>query len=500
METIKKYNWGKVLFFLLVFLGLFIFFTKIHMLVPYDGDDWADLSNMRIALPKWHAWNPSKVLPEKLYPFAGYMAAYVVTPVIKDYVAAITGVGACLYSALITAYMYLFGKVVKRNYALPWYQIAAVILVLLMSQFWIFHAGSGTSLYLLGSINMECIYHYSIPAVLNLCVVLFLWGYGINGHFPLELGLGKCSLLVLAIYLAIFSNVENSIVLASFLGAFLLYRVGKSVLHIREWKTLIRENSFILIILVVWLISLIFEMSGGRAHSIGYSMLDLPLKQTLLIFWNSVGQLNLLFFAFGIVILVLAIAGYLKKGRKLDDEQAKYFKESLFVTVTAFIISLIYLTLVCAKAGPEYLGRSDVLIGIYSWLLIGEGFALSYILHLWPKSFLVAPIALLVIAGEISNGKSTYAEMTMGHVNPKAAYAIDWDLIHQIQAADQEGKTEMVLRVPKGDNNDNWPHPMYMGKNISRTLYHHGMISHDMEITIQPDPAMNEEYHIAIPK
>lgn len=500
MEVIKKWDWGKILFWVVVFLGLFIFFTKVHMLVPYDGDDWSDLSNMRIALPKWHAWNPSKVLPEKLYPFAGYVAAYVVTPVIKDYVAAITGVGAFLYSGLVTVYMYLFGKVIKKNFALPWYQIAAVVLAFLMFQFWIFHAGSGVSQYLIGSISMECIYHYSIPAVLNLCVMLFLWGHGINGHFPSEMGLLKCTLLVLAIYLAIFSNVENSIILASFLGVLFLYRAGKDIFRVKKWKILLADNSFILAILAVWLISLIFEMSGGRAHSIGRPMLDIPIKQTVLIFWESVKHLNHLFIASCVVVLVLAVAAYVKKGKKQDDEAAHNFKESMFVTAGAFIVSLLYLTLVCAKASPGYLGRSDVLIGIYSWLLMGVCLALSYVLHAWPKIFLVVPIALLVIAGEISNGKSTYAEMTMGRVNPKAAYAIDCDLIHQIQAADQAGQTEMTLVVPKGDNRDNWPHPMYMGGNISRTLYHHGVISKPMKIKIQPDPEMNEKYHIAIPK
>lgn len=52
----------------------------------------------------------------------------------------------------------------------------------------------------------------------------------------------------------------------------------------------------------------------------------------------------------------------------------------------------------------------------------------------------------------------------MGSVPPSVCYEIDYNLIEQIQAADREGKTEMVLRVPKGDNHDNWPHPMYMAE------------------------------------
>ena len=58
----------------------------------------------------------------------------------------------------------------------------------------------------------------------------------------------------------------------------------------------------------------------------------------------------------------------------------------------------------------------------------------------------------------------------------------------------------MILVVPKGDDRDNWPHPMYMGGNISRTLYRHGIITQPLKITIKPDTKMNEKYHIAIPK
>ena len=86
----------------------------------------------------------------------------------------------------------------------------------------------------------------------------------------------------------------------------------------------------------------------------------------------------------------------------------------------------------------------------------------------------------------------------MGQIDPKICYQIDNDIIQQVQEADREGKSEMVLRVPKGDNKDNWPHPMYMGGNLARTLYKHGLISKPIKITIQPDTSINEKYHIKV--
>ena len=84
----------------------------------------------------------------------------------------------------------------------------------------------------------------------------------------------------------------------------------------------------------------------------------------------------------------------------------------------------------------------------------------------------------------------------MRNIAPYKCVNVDNDLINQIVTADKNGKTEMQLVVPKGDNRDNWPHPKYMGGNISRTLYSHGIISKNIKITVKPDENMNRNYHL----
>lgn len=164
------------------------------------------------------------------------------------------------------------------------------------------------------------------------------------------------------------------------------------------------------------------------------------------------------------------------------------------------LVSALYLLLVCAKASPGYIGRSDVFISFIIWTVLLMALSLAYVFKQYGKSVFVGPLLVLFFAVEVGLGGQGFAESTMGSVPPSICYEIDYNLIEQIQAADREGKTEMVLRVPKGDNRDNWPHPMYMGGKISRTLYKHGLISRNIKIKIQPDAAMNEQYHIAIPK
>lgn len=111
-KSIFKYRRG--IFFGLIFLSIVIFFTMAHPLVPYDGDDWLNLSILRKAVPMTGAYNPIKVLPETLFPLAGLVAAYVVFPLIGDYISAIALTSALVMAGLISLYMYLFFKLVDR--------------------------------------------------------------------------------------------------------------------------------------------------------------------------------------------------------------------------------------------------------------------------------------------------------------------------------------------------------------------------------------------------
>ncbi|BBK25610.1 hypothetical protein Dia5BBH33_15450 [Dialister hominis] len=107
-------------------------------------------------------------------------------------------------------------------------------------------------------------------------------------------------------------------------------------------------------------------------------------------------------------------------------------------------------------------------------------------------------IAVMVLV-ETVNGRSAFMESNLVGVSPRNCYAVNIDILNQIQLADQRNVSELELHVPKGDNRDNWPHPDYMGKNICQTLYRDGIISRTFDIQIVPDINMNKKYHIPIP-
>ena len=65
---IKKDKYMEALWCLAVFAFFYIWFSRIHPLVVYDGDDWSYIAFARRATPVWGAWNPAKVFPEVLMP------------------------------------------------------------------------------------------------------------------------------------------------------------------------------------------------------------------------------------------------------------------------------------------------------------------------------------------------------------------------------------------------------------------------------------------------
>ncbi|MBC6910552.1 hypothetical protein DT304_04555, partial [Lactobacillus reuteri] len=64
-----------------IFIFIYVYLTQISPIVPFDGDDWRYIGALRIPLPMWGVWNPTRVLPETLMSVGGYIAAFIVYPI-----------------------------------------------------------------------------------------------------------------------------------------------------------------------------------------------------------------------------------------------------------------------------------------------------------------------------------------------------------------------------------------------------------------------------------
>lgn len=108
MTSKKKKVTSMIVVQIALFLVLFIYFTQITPLLPFDADDWSTLGTMRLPIPLWGVFNPSKVLPEVIGPLVGEIAAYVVYPISKNYVDSILFTQAVLVSLCVATLLYLF--------------------------------------------------------------------------------------------------------------------------------------------------------------------------------------------------------------------------------------------------------------------------------------------------------------------------------------------------------------------------------------------------------
>ncbi len=313
----------------------------------------------------------------------------------------------------------------------------------------------------------------------------------------------KCSILLIILYLAVFSNILSSIILISYICICLVWKVmhNYSCLHTKSALIdFVRENRFFILILAVWFISLVYEANGGRSHQIGKSIMQLPADDAAMAFFKVVKQLNIRFICLLGAVSIAAGCVFRKyKGTETNDA----IKQTCVFLIAAMAMTGMYLLLVCAKSAPSYMGRSDVVIGIFFWVILLLFSASAYIIKQYPKIFIILPFVVLFLAVETMGSKGIdghYAEITMRRAAPSIAVQIDEELLENIMAADRMGMREMTLVVPKGDNIDNWPHPTYMGNNISRTLYMHGIISRPLSITVQPSAEMNKKYCIPVPK
>lgn len=491
----KNHSWN-FYFLLIVFVSMFIFFTSVHCLIIYDGDDWVNLSQMRLFVPMWRGFNPIKILPETLMPLVGYLSGYAITPITKNYVAAVTLLSALLVSGFITLYMYLFNRFIGAFGERNWYREAFVCIIIFLVHFLIFKQKSNVSPYLFWSINLTCYYHYLIPALFNISLVLYFFRHEVDQDDVWTENRVRNSLFIVVLYLGIFSNILHSIILTAFIGALLLEKEGKQLFFPKQWKRIFKENRIYGSILSVWFISLIFEANGGRARSIATTGFVSSVLDTLKFLGHSLYQVNLVFLISS--LLVISFALYLAH-RSKSAEACKIFRV-IRISFVSMAFVFIYLVLVCSKAGPSYISRTDVEIGILFWYILIFGLSLAYLLMEHPKWVLVAPLVALFILVEAVNGRSAFMESNFGRISPSICYEVDMDILNQIQLVDQGESTELELHVPKGDNRDNWPHPNYMGKNICNTLYRAGIISRTFKIKIVPDVNMNKKYHIPVPK
>lgn len=449
-----------------LFAFLFIFFNSVHPLAMHDGDDWGYASFTRGALPIWRYWNPSKVLPEILMPLCVSVAGYLVMPFTGDFFAAITWVNAFVVSMMITVYACMLMRCLAHTAGRSLPEAALLSAIFVAFHFVAFRTQRSENVHLFYSWNVNTYYNYLIPVLLNASLVLF---WEANAPRRPQCGV-RHGFLVLAGYLAIFSNLFCSYVLAVYAGVRLL--ASLRMCRKGAVKPFFQRNLWELMTIAAWGVAAVFELSGGRAQDLGtYGGIPAHIKRAAWRLLARAGTLNRAFLAVCVVSVLLALV--LLAHSRLRDEADRRFAGQLLRFLICGILSCAYLLMLCAVSAPDYMDRPDVLFGGIFFMLVIVILSMSYVLRRIPRAVLLLPLLLVVLVFEADTRVKTFCEPNIDGYSAQKCNAINQAIMDQILMAAQAGLSEAEIEVPEGPY---W----FVPDAMARAMLNCGLIDHEL--------------------
>lgn len=484
-----------------LFLCLTFFFTSVCPIIPYDCDDWSHLSKIRSPFPEWGGWNPSKVLPEISMPIIGLIGAYVLNPVIENYMLSLTLATAIFISLLVVVYFSLFFMIGQKKLYLNTADTYFISLINILFHFIIFRYAENKSMHMFSAIDYVTYYHYMVSNLFNAILVMYLFLH--DNFLNIKISYCKKGVLLLCIYLAMFSNLYSNIILSSYAAYMLCINLYRGIsIEKNTFINYIRCNTIFLVVLAMWCISLIFEYSGGRSGSIGVPIQNLPIKEVLKNFKTVLcNYVNIYFIAISICIVLTGLICIVKDKKNCGinspsvDSALKQtcainyknvFNIFCFCLFCCFI-NVIYLTLLCGKTYAWYATRSDCIFCITFFCLLIIFIFMSIIITKFDKAKFFIPIILFISITQLFNDKSY---MLLQGRSPYKLIEINNYLIDQIKESVSKNQKEMVLLVPNWNCLNNWPHGDWI--DMARTLKLHGIIDKYVRIRTKPDVEVNK--------
>lgn len=500
MQKIKQLNDPGVPIYILiafVFVFTFVWFSSVHPLVVYDGDDWTYIGYVRRALPLWKAWNPARVFPEVFMPLCGSIAAYIVYPICGDYLFSITLVSAFALSVFVTLYVHAFCLMLKRLFNLNALTVAFLSGLFFVMHFLLFRSGEQDNPYMFKCLDLACEYFYIIPLLLNCTLVMHMMS---NPNF----GTGQKSVdlrgvLYVVLYLAVFSNLVASGILAVYSGSCLLVTLRKSVTHLKTFFEYLRKTGGMHItILALWLISAVFELNGGRAENVGDNAQLHSLKTTFSALTSVGRSVNSGTLFVIICVLILALVCLMTKSNDLPSN-ATILIYSIEILVISLMAISFYTVLLCVAVNHEYAYRLDYTYGIVFFALMLFFFAFSFLILRIPRFAAFLPVLMIIFVCDVNSTGNTFQENNISKMPYEICREVSQDVLNQVVQADLEGKKELTLHVPLYSTDDNWPYTRFVGFWIAETLIEHGIIKEWIDVTVCPDIQKNIEFGLPIP-
>ncbi len=477
MKT-KKNKFIEIIFFIIIFLFFFIFFSKVHPIILFDTDDWYNSIFTRSAIPIIGEWNPTKILPEILMPFVVTYGNYFMSLFSNNFIYNIIYVNSFVISIFITIYISLFYKIIKKRNEDHLVANILITIIFVIFHFLIFRSRKEDSYYMFHAMDMSCYYHYLIPVLLNSSLVLF---YLNNDSFIYKDSKIKTSFMLLILYLSMFSNIYSNIVLSTFIGVTLLYRIIDSkLLKKKNFKKknilkFLKNNTIEISIVIVWIITQILEYGGGRAKVL---MHNESLKNIFMKLGTVFSRLNTSFIIVLVLCLIVGIIFFIKN---------KLYKNRKVVTcILSMILTFIYIILLTTKTGAKYIERMDILFGFIFFIFVFICFTILLIIKKYDKLLFWLPLITIILFFETSSLRTSsnniypkYRESNLFNTPHDVCIEIEELIMDQIK--ENEDKPGSTIYIPYTTADYNWPIIKDDAYRITYGMYKQGLIKNYVE-------------------
>lgn len=473
------FNWT---FYTVVFVLFVVFFTHIHPIVPFDSDDWYNIIIERTPYPSLDYWNPTKVFPERFEPFVAMLAGYLLTPLVGDFICALTLANALVVTLFIVIYLLSVQHYIEARFALSRPVSLALITLFILLHFVVMRTANQCNEYLFYSYDANCYYHYVIPNMLCASLVLWLMLHDVRSLHDCR----TIAALIVLTYLALCSNLYSVIILIAYLGAILMLDLLHTFRASVSWLAgYLRRNALYLVVITAWGIIQWIESSGIRANSYGYlhEPLIYCLKVTVYDFLHI--RYNLWF----LLIVLSALAG----AKLLDYRQGRHSLSHVgrhqWTLLLAAGLALSYLILLSSRVEPWYIQRGDVVFEFAFFFLLLVISAMAYLCRHAHLAGWSTPLLILVLLWQANSEGRTYKDVCeMYPPDLPTSIRISHDVVQQIREAEAAGLDSVFIRVPKYPDDENWPilTSNSASQYYSRALYKHNQIHREIFTILIP--------------
>ena len=470
----KRKNTVLTFFLIAVFLFFLLFYTRCYPILPSDMDDWAYIYPRRMAVPIWKVWNPIRVFAEVGMPAVSMMSSVVFMPFTGNvFDAMMIGFALCM-AAAITGLLFAFCKMLQEKK----YPVALTLFwaaFFLLSHFWIFRTEYQQNDYMLRTSDTCTYFFYVIPNLMNAAAVLWLEADPGLRDLRLSEGSGlKKSVFFLLAYFCIFSNIWAGMILASYLGSVMIFHTAAAIRDKKRFHRWISENSMLLVLIVMWLVSQFFELNGMRAAEVAEDQ-PLEIRETLAAIPLILKAMNRRYmFTAG---LLFAVGGMALLRTKEKEKMLEIYRWGM-----AGLLAFLYLVLSCGKVGASYFRRPDVFYGVFffcSVLVVLTGAAMI-------KRFsfvkLVLPLALVIILSDCNSPGKTWCYSNFMGLPPRIVNNINNDIVSQLRQAEQEGKDSTTIFIPALEGEDNGLYNVRGTEIVGETMWKLGVLERNIVV------------------